>query len=85
MCRRIAAAGASGFDGRHAVLIYGYDYPAWPLEPVMAAFECLATREVALSERISASFSNLVHPVHRGGEVFGWEVTPRLAVVTPSP
>jgi len=60
-----------------AVLIYGYEYEGWPLAPVMDAFECLARREVALSERLAAGFEGLVHPVHQRGEVFAWEVTAR--------
>jgi hypothetical protein len=72
-CQKLVS---SGFGGRHAVLIYGYDYPAWPLEPVMGAFECLAAREVTLSSRTSVTFADLVHPVHRSGAVFGWEVKP---------
>jgi hypothetical protein len=66
---------SSGFVGRHAILIYGYEYPGWPLEPVISAFEFLAAREVGLSPRATASFDELVHPVHRCGKVFGWELT----------
>jgi len=58
-------------------------YPAWPLEPVMDAFECLAGREVTLSERISAPFADLVHPIHRSGTVFGWEVKALLETLNP--
>jgi hypothetical protein len=67
----------SGFMGRFAVLIYGYEYNDWPLAPVMDAFECLARREVGLSGRFCAGFEGLVHPVHQRGEVFAWEVTAR--------
>jgi hypothetical protein len=58
------------------VLIYGFEYEGWPLRPVIDAFECLAHREAQLGERASASFADLVHPVHRSGAVFGWEVKP---------
>ena len=80
-CRKLVT---SGLNGRHAILIYGYDYPAWPLEPVMDAFECLAGREVKLSERISAPFADLVHPIHRSGTVFGSEVKALLDTHPPS-
>lgn len=63
----------SGFAGRYAVLIYGYEYDEWPLAPVISAFEVLASREVELSSRATALFSDLVHPVHRRGAVYGWE------------
>ena len=75
-CRKLAA---SGFDGRRAILIYGYEYEGWPLEPVIGAFEYLAARDVKLSERAVASFKNLCHPIHGTGEVFGWEVHTRTA------
>lgn len=59
------------------VVIYGYDYPGWPMDPVIDAFEALASRAVMLSGRSVASFDGLVHPVHQRGRVFGWEVHPR--------
>jgi hypothetical protein len=70
-CRKLLS---SGFPGRHAIVIYGYEYPGWPLEPVISAFECLAQRDVTLSSRATAAFSELVHPIHGTGEVFGWEL-----------
>jgi hypothetical protein len=30
---------ASGLGSRWTVLIYGYDYPAWPLDPAIVAFD----------------------------------------------
>jgi hypothetical protein len=60
-----------------AVVIYGYDYPDWPMDPVIDAFEALAVRDVTLSGRSVASFDGLIHPVHQCGRVFGWEVQPR--------
>ncbi len=77
-CRKLVA---SGFEGRHAVLIYGYEYDGWPLELVIDAFECLACREARLSERATPPFADLVHPIHRSGRVFGWEVKPLLDAV----
>jgi len=34
----------------------------------------LATQHVTLSNRSTASFDGLVHPVHQRGRVMGWEV-----------
>jgi hypothetical protein len=65
----------SGFPGRYAILIFGYEYPSWPLAPVMSAFECLARRNVSLSAPAVAIFENLIHPVHVGGAVYAWEVS----------
>jgi hypothetical protein len=65
---------ASGFPGRHAVVIYGYDYPGWSMDPAIDAFEALANRWVILGSRASATFDGLVHPIHREGRVFGWEI-----------
>lgn len=65
---------SSGFAERLAILIYGYDYAAWPMDPAVEAFEALAMRSVELGTRTVAAFSHLVHPVHQEGRVFGWEV-----------
>ena len=35
-----------------AILIYGYDYPSWPMDPVINAFEVLASRQVKRSRFI---------------------------------
>jgi hypothetical protein len=64
----------SGFSGKRAILIYGFDHEAWPLDPAIEAFEILARSKVTLGERQNSSFSGLIHPVHREGRVFGWEV-----------
>jgi hypothetical protein len=70
-CQKLAA---SGFSGSLAALIYGYDYDALPMEPAVEAFEQLAERRVRLGPRQAASFDGLIHPVHRRGGVFVWEV-----------
>lgn len=44
----------SGLPGRKAIVIYGYDYPEWPMEPAIAAFEVLAHARVKLGERVEA-------------------------------
>jgi hypothetical protein len=70
-CQKLAA---SGFSGSLGVLIYGYDYDALPMELAVEAFEQLAANRVRLGPRQAASFDGLIHPVHRRGGVFIWEV-----------
>lgn len=57
-----------------AILIYGFDHIDWPLEPAIEAFETLATAKIKLSDRYSAHFEELVHPIHNCGKVFGWQL-----------
>jgi hypothetical protein len=59
---------------RKAILIYGFDAPQRPVEVIIDAFEVLACRLVKLGPRWMAGFTDLVHPVHRQGAVYGWEV-----------
>jgi hypothetical protein len=54
--------------------MYGYDYDAVPMEPALEAFEQLAEHRVRLGPRQAAFFDGLIHPVHRRGGVFVWEV-----------
>jgi hypothetical protein len=61
---------------RKAILIYGYDYPDWPMDPAIEAFQVLASQEVMLADPAVASFDGLIHPVHRRGRVFGWQIRP---------
>ena len=70
-CEKLAA---SRLAHRKAILIYGYDADAWPLEPAIDAFEALARARVPLGKRVSADFHGLVHPVHSSGGVFAWEL-----------
>ena len=63
--------------GRKAVIIYGFDYGQLPMEPAIEAFEILANRWVRLSPRLVHAYADLVHPVHRDGRVFGWEILNR--------
>lgn len=65
----------SGFTERKAIVIYGYEYPKFPMEPAIAAFETLARTRVNLSERFQAQVSGLVHPVHTEAKVVAWEVS----------
>ena len=62
---------------RKAVLIYGFEYEGWPLEPALRAFEVLAGSHSNLGEREQRAFSGLSHPVHSCGAVVGWEVRTR--------
>ena len=57
-----------------AILLFGYDFPGWEMDPAIEAFEALANLSVTLSARISAGFEGLVHPVHTTGRVFAWEI-----------
>jgi hypothetical protein len=70
-CQKLVNA---GFGGSLAILIYGYEYEGYPLEPVIRAFETLASKVVTLSPASAATFSGLVHPVHKQGTVYGWTI-----------
>jgi hypothetical protein len=61
---------------RKAVMIVAYEYEDWPAEPAIDAFEALAGRQTRLGTRFVAAFDDLVHPVHRSGAVFVWEIEP---------
>jgi hypothetical protein len=65
----------SGFEQPYALLIYGYDYDEWPMEPAVEAFEQLARCRVQLGPRHFARFDGLIHPVHQRGGVFVWEIS----------
>lgn len=67
---------SSGFEGRKALLIFGYEYDEFPMEQALWAFETLAKAKVRLSQRYEAHVQNLVHPVHKRGRVIAWEVSP---------
>lgn len=70
-CEKVAR---SGFECDRIVLIYGFDYPAWPMDPAIEAFETLAERLIDRSKRATAEVEGLVHPVHQAGRVFAWTV-----------
>jgi hypothetical protein len=65
---------SSNLAPRRAILIYGYDPPAYPLDVAIDAFEFIASRKVRMSPRASAPFDGLIHPVHQRGAVFAWEL-----------
>ena len=71
---------ASGFVGTPTILIYGYEYKGYPLEPVIDAFEYLASKSVRLSQRYMNAFSELIHPVHRAGAVYAWTIGKRQLI-----
>src|SRR4051794_41066207 len=62
-CEKLAH---SGFDAR-AIVIFGFDYDGWPMDPLVDAFELLASGHVELGPRAVASFGDLVHPIHTDG------------------
>jgi hypothetical protein len=64
----------SGFEGRKALLIYGFDDSKRPLAWLIDAFELIARQHVQLGARHEAPLSNLVHPIFSAGGVFAWEV-----------
>jgi hypothetical protein len=76
-CLKLAG---SGFPSRLAGLIYGFDYDDQSLEPLIDAFETLASRPVRLGQRFEATTGTLIHPVHFGGRVFGWEIQPAVGI-----
>ena len=65
----------SGFSGSKAILIYGYEYPGWPMTPAIESFEALENQYVALKKRNHTDIKELVHPVHSHGAVFSWEIS----------
>ncbi len=70
-CMKLVEA---GFTARTAVMIYGFDNAQRPVDKLIEAFELLASAAVALGPRHTAAFGPLVHPVHRDGTVWLWEV-----------
>ena len=80
-CRKLAS---SGFAGRRALLIYGFDDPKRPIIELIEAFELIAARSVTLGPREDAPLSHLVHPVFAAGHVWAWEVLTAEVAATPS-
>ena len=70
-CAKLAA---SELAARKAILIFGYDYDDWPMEPTIKAFEALARQHVVLGERQQSSYEGLIHPVHQSGHAYAWEI-----------
>jgi hypothetical protein len=74
-CQKLARA---GFKGVLVILIYGYEYEGYPLQPVIDAFETLASKVVKISSPSKGLFSGLMHPVHNRGAVYAWSVAAQL-------
>ena len=70
-CEKLAQSGLAERDG---ILIYGFDHPDRSMDPAIEAFEVLARTKLNLGSRATAVFHGLIHPVHRDGRVFGWEL-----------
>jgi hypothetical protein len=51
-CEKLAT---SRLSGRKAVVVFAYEYPAYPAEPVARAFELLAAHRVCLGRRAFAT------------------------------
>lgn len=65
---------SSGFVCHLAILIYGFDSKDWPIEPAIQAFETLALVQASFPDRVVVPFDDLVHPVHKSGRVYAWEI-----------
>ena len=70
-CEKVLAFRATQ---RHALLVYGYDYPSRPLSALVDALDLLIAWRVRVTERVEAPFGNLVHPHHQRGQVLAWAV-----------
>jgi len=66
----------SGFAGRTALMIHGFEDVRRPLERIIDAFEVLAYARVSLGPCQVCRLEKLVHPTFSDGRVFAWEVLP---------
>lgn len=64
----------SGLEGRKAILIFAYEYDDISSLPAIEAFEVLVRNKYEVSKRVQMSFNDLVHPVHKKGTVYAWEL-----------
>jgi hypothetical protein len=68
----------SGFSERKAIVVFGYEHspPLIDITTAVESFEVIPKQVVGieLSERYSAQFGPLIHPVHQQGKLLGWEV-----------
>lgn len=63
----------SSFNGQKAVVMYGYDYPDFPIDLILGCFELLAEKYFCkLTEQYEHSFDGLIHPIHKKGKVKGY-------------
>jgi hypothetical protein len=70
-CTKLAG---SKIADQRMIVIYAFDAEEYPTELAIRAFERLAADEAQLGPRHEATFEGLVHPVHTGGRVVGWEL-----------
>lgn len=61
----------SGFEGKKAIAIFGYDPDDYPMIEMMHCFEKLA-EDSLIKPPIIYDFTGLVHPVHQQGKIYGW-------------
>ena len=48
----------SGMPGRKAIVIFGFDYDDWPMDPAIEAFETLASQRVAQGDQHVAAYDS---------------------------
>jgi len=65
----------SGFTGQKALLIFAYEYPDFPSQPAIDAFESLSRQLRKHQRRSIAAISGLIHPIHTGATVYGWDIS----------
>ena len=61
----------SGFEGKKAIAIYGYEATDYPMFEMMHCFEKLADDSL-ITPPIIYEFTGLIHPVHQQGKIYGW-------------
>jgi len=64
----------SGFAGRRAVLIYGFEDPDRPLRWLVKAFEAVASLDTILGPREEEPLRGLIYPIFSAGWVYAWEI-----------
>ena len=60
-----------------AVLLWAFDYPKYPVEPLLDVYRFMLDQRVNVLEFAEASFDGLVHPHHKRGQVLAWSVAQR--------
>lgn len=68
---------SSGLSCQKAILIFAYDYPDMPSLPAIEAYEVLVRSKFSVGERIQKAFTSLIHPIHKQGTVYAWELLDR--------
>ncbi len=65
---------ASSFTCDLGILVYGFEYEDWPMAPALDALDVLIRQRTQALGRAVARFEGLVHPVHKSGRVYAWEI-----------